>query len=51
MLIGAAVTFGLERIQTGRLESLSRQFTLRVVVLMPFAIATNIVLGQTWPPR
>ncbi|HET9498002.1 MAG TPA: hypothetical protein VFP83_06715 [Candidatus Limnocylindria bacterium] len=47
MLVGAAVTFALERIQTGRLESLSRQFTLRVVVLMPFAIAINIVLGQT----
>ena len=47
MLVGAAVTFALERIQTGRLDSLSRQFTLRVVVLMPFAIAINIVLGQT----
>jgi hypothetical protein len=47
MLIGASVTFLLERIQTGRVESLSRQFTLRVVVLMPFAIAINIVLGQT----
>jgi len=47
MLIGAAVTLGLERIQTGRWGSLSRQFTLRVIVLMPFAIAINIVLGQT----
>jgi hypothetical protein len=47
MLIGAAVTFALEKIQTGRIESLSRQFTLRVIVLMPFAIAINIVLGQT----
>ncbi|HEX9738710.1 MAG TPA: hypothetical protein VGA91_05710, partial [Candidatus Limnocylindria bacterium] len=47
MLIGAAVTFALEKIQTGRLDSLSRQFTLRVIVLMPFAIAINIVLGQT----
>ena len=47
MLVGAAVTLGLERIQTGRWESLSRQFTLRVIVLMPFAIAINIVLGQT----
>ena len=47
MLVGAAVTFALEKVQTGRLESLSRQFTLRVVVLMPFAIAINIVLGQT----
>jgi len=47
LLVGAAVTFTLEKIQTGRLESLSRQFTLRVIVLMPFAIAINIVLGQT----
>ncbi|HEY7452345.1 MAG TPA: hypothetical protein VIA02_07505 [Candidatus Limnocylindria bacterium] len=47
MLIGATVTFALEKIQTGRIESLSRQFTLRVIVLMPFAIAINIVLGQT----
>jgi len=47
LLVGATVTFALEKIQTGRLESLSRQFTLRVIVLMPFAIAINIVLGQT----
>jgi hypothetical protein len=47
MLLGGAVTFALEKIQTGRLDSLSRQFTLRVIVLMPFAIAINIVLGQT----
>jgi len=47
MLVGAAVSFALEKIQTGRLDSLSRQFTLRVIVLMPFAIALNIVLGQT----
>ena len=47
MLIGSAVTLALEKIQTGRLESLSRQFTLRVIALMPIAIAINIVLGQT----
>ena len=47
LLVGATVTFALEKIQTGRLDSLSRQFTLRVIVLMPFAIAINIVLGQT----
>lgn len=47
MLVGAAVTLALEKIQTGRLDSLSRQFTLRVVALMPIAIAINIVLGQT----
>jgi hypothetical protein len=47
MLIGTAVTLILEKLQTGRLDSLSRQFTLRVIALMPFAIAINIVLGQT----
>ena len=47
MLVGSAVTLGLERIQTGHFGSLARQFTLRVIVLMPFAIAINIVLGQT----
>ena len=47
MLVGTAVTLLLERVQTGHFGSLSRQFTLRVVVLMPFAIAINIVLGQT----
>jgi hypothetical protein len=47
MLIGTGVTLALERIQTGRLASLSRQFTLRVIALMPIAIAINIVLGQT----
>ena len=45
LLVGATVTFALEKIQTGRLDSLSRQFTLRVVALMPIAIAINIVLG------
>jgi hypothetical protein len=47
MLIGTAVTLVLEKVQTGRVESLSRQFTLRVIALMPLAIAINIVLGQT----
>jgi energy-coupling factor transport system substrate-specific component len=47
MLIGTAVTLILEKVQTGRVESLSRQFTLRVIALMPLAIAINIVLGQT----
>jgi hypothetical protein len=47
MLIGFAVTLALERIQTGRLESLSRLFTLRVLALMTIAIPINIVLGQT----
>jgi hypothetical protein len=43
-LIGYAVT---EYAQTGRLESITSQFDTRVIVLIPIAIAINIILGQT----
>lgn len=43
-LIGYAVT---EYGQTGRLESITSQFDTRVIVLIPIAIAINIILGQT----
>jgi energy-coupling factor transport system substrate-specific component len=36
----------VERRQTGRLDSLARQFDTRTLVLMPIAIAVNIVLGM-----
>jgi energy-coupling factor transport system substrate-specific component len=36
----------VERRQTGRLDSLTRQFDTRTLVLMPVAIAMNIVLGM-----
>jgi energy-coupling factor transport system substrate-specific component len=39
----AAVEFA----QTRRLDSITRQFDTRTIVLMPIAIAINIVLGQT----
>jgi energy-coupling factor transport system substrate-specific component len=37
---------GVEYWQTGALASISRQFDTRTIVLMPIAIALNIVLGQ-----
>jgi hypothetical protein len=42
--IGYAV---VEYAQTGRLESISSQFDTRTIVLIPIAIAINIILGQT----
>jgi hypothetical protein len=47
MVIGAIVTYGLELIQTGRLASLSRQFTTRTILLMTVGIGVNVILGQT----
>jgi hypothetical protein len=47
MVVGAVVYFGLELLQTGRLESLSRQFTTRTYLLMAVGIGVNIILGQT----
>jgi len=46
-LIAAFVIYAfLEYQQTGRFDSISRQFDTRTVVLMPVAIAFNIILGQ-----
>ncbi|HEX6140604.1 MAG TPA: hypothetical protein VF013_09110 [Candidatus Limnocylindria bacterium] len=47
MVVGAVVYFGLELLQTGRLDSLARQFTTRTYLLMAVGIAINIILGQT----
>jgi hypothetical protein len=47
MVIGAIVTYGLELVQTGRLASLSRQFTTRTILLMTVGIGVNVILGQT----
>ena len=47
-LLGAiAVYLVVERVQTGANASLSTQFTTRTLILMPIAIALNIILGQT----
>src|SRR6185436_8610254 len=43
-LVGYALT---EYGQTRRLESITSQFDTRVIVLIPIAIAINIILGQT----
>jgi energy-coupling factor transport system substrate-specific component len=43
-LIGYA---GTEYAQTRKLESITSQFDTRVIVMIPIAIAINIVLGQT----
>jgi hypothetical protein len=43
-LVGYAVT---EYAQTRRLDSITSQFDTRVIVLIPIAIAINIILGQT----
>lgn len=47
-LLAAIVVFlAVERIQTGANASLATQFTTRTLILMPIAIALNIILGQT----
>ena len=43
-LVGYAVT---EYAQTRRFDSITSQFDTRVIVLIPIAIAINIILGQT----
>jgi len=51
LVLGAAVSLVayalVELVQTGRLESITRQFGTRTIVLIPIAIAINVVLGQT----
>jgi hypothetical protein len=46
LIIGFVVYALVEWGQTGRLDSISRQFDTRTIVLMPLAIAFNIILGQ-----
>lgn len=51
LAVGLAVGFGayaaVEWLQTRRLDSIARQFDTRTIVLIPIAIAINVVLGQT----
>ena len=47
LLIGFIAYALTEYAQTKRLDSIVRQFDTRTIVLMPIAIAINIVLGQT----
>ena len=46
LVVAFVVYGGLEYLQTGGLASISRQFDTRTIVLMPIAIALNIILGQ-----
>lgn len=47
LLIGFVAYAVAEYAQTGRLESITSQFDTRTIVLIPIAIAINIILGQT----
>jgi hypothetical protein len=44
--VALLVYAGIEYAQTRRLDSITRQFDTRTLVLMPIAIALNIILGQ-----
>jgi energy-coupling factor transport system substrate-specific component len=47
-LVAAIATYlAVEYLQTRRLDSVAQQFTTRTLVLIPIAIALNIILGQT----
>ena len=47
LLVGFVTYALVEWLQTRRLDSIARQFDTRTIVLIPFAIAINVVLGQT----
>jgi energy-coupling factor transport system substrate-specific component len=47
LVVGLIVYAAIEYRQTGRLESITSQFDTRTIVLIPIAIAINIILGQT----
>ena len=47
LAIGLIAYAAVEYAQTSRLESITSQFDTRTIVLIPIAIAINIILGQT----
>ncbi len=47
VLVGLAAYAVTEYAQTRRLDSITSQFDTRTIVLIPIAIAINIILGQT----
>src|SRR5690349_9973399 len=47
LLVGFIAYAVTEYAQTSRLESVTSQFDTRTIVLIPIAIAINIILGQT----
>jgi len=47
LLLAILAYLAIEYIQTHKLASITGQFTTRTFILMPIAIALNIILGQT----
>src|SRR5262245_34054783 len=47
LLVGVVVYAVVEGLQTRRLDSIARQFDTRTIVLVPFGIAINVVLGRS----
>jgi hypothetical protein len=47
LLVGFIAYAGAEYAQTRRFDSITSQFDTRTIVLIPIAIAINIILGQT----
>ena len=47
LVVAIAAYAIIEYAQTRKLESITRQFDTRTIVLIPIAIAINIILGQT----
>jgi|SRR5215212_2003868 len=47
LVVGLIAYVAVEYATTGRLESVTSQFDTRTIVLIPIAIAINIILGQT----
>jgi uncharacterized membrane protein YidH (DUF202 family) len=47
LVVGLIAYAATEYAQTKRLDSITRQFDTRTIVLIPIAIAINIILGQT----
>ena len=47
LIVGLIAYAATEYAQTQRLESITSQFDTRTIVLIPIAIAINIILGQT----
>jgi hypothetical protein len=47
LVVGFVVYVAIEWAQTRQFDSITRQFDTRTIVLIPLAIAINVVLGQT----
>jgi len=47
LIVALAAYAAIEYAQTNRLDSITSQFDTRTIVLIPIAIAINIILGQT----